>query len=152
MTQRFDDEALALELSDALRKTRPLAEGIAARAKSAFTWRTVDDDLLTAELMFDSAHTAEPSLTRADADNSRVLVFTVELRSVEIEIRSDQLLGQFIPPSAGEVEIEGNNGGVLATVPVDEVGFFVIEPVPKGSVRLRCTTPNTRLVTDWVQL
>jgi hypothetical protein len=49
------------------------------------------------------------------------------------------------------VQVEGD-GGVVTAVPVDDLGFFVIEPVPEGVVRLRCTTPTTRLVTDWVRL
>jgi len=79
------------------------------------------------------------------------MVFSADLRSVEIEVLSDRVVGQFMPQSDGEVQVEGDRG-VLATVPVDELGFFVIEPVPTGVVRLRCTTPATRLVTDWVRL
>lgn len=145
------DEVLALELADALRRTSPLVAGVAARAKSAFTWRTVDDDLLMAELMFDSAYQAVPSPTRADDDGTRVLVFAAELRSVEVEVLSDRVLGQFTPQSTGEVEVLGDSG-VVARVDVDDLGFFVIEPVPTGIVRLRCTTPTTRFLTDWVRL
>jgi hypothetical protein len=151
MTERFDDdEALALELAELLRDVRPHVDEAARRAKGAFTWRTIDQDLLTAELMFDSTQQAEPALTRG-ADSGRVLVFSVELKSVEIEVLSDRLVGQFTPESSGQVEVEGD-GGVIATVPVDDLGFFVITPVPTGVVRLRCTTPTTRLVTDWVRL
>lgn len=151
MTRRFGgDDALMRVLAQALRETQPLSEGVAARGKSAFTWRTIDDDLQLAELMFDSAQEADPSYTRSVAEH-RVLVFTAALRSVEIEVLSDRVVGQFLPPSAGEVGIEGD-GGVLATVPVDELGFFVLEPVPTGVVRFHCTTPSTRLITDWVHL
>ena len=150
MTERFDDEALALELAELLRDARPHVDEVARRAKGAFTWRTIDEDLLTAELMFDSTQQAEPALTRGD-DVGRVMVFSVELKSVEIEVLSDRLVGQFTPESSGQVEVEGD-GGVIATVPVDDLGFFVITPVPTGVVRLRCTTPTTRLVTDWVRL
>jgi hypothetical protein len=151
MTERFDDdEALAVELAELLRDVRPHVDEAARRAKGAFTWRTIDEDLLTAELMFDSTQQAEPALTRG-ADSGRVMVFSVELKSVEIEVLSDRLVGQFTPESSGQVEVEGD-GGVIATVPVDDLGFFVITPVPTGVVRLRCTTPTTRLVTDWVRL
>ena len=69
MTERFDDdEALALELAELLRDAGPHIDEVARRAKGAFTWRTIDEDLLTAELMFDSTQQAEPALTRgADA-------------------------------------------------------------------------------------
>ena len=151
MTERFDDdEALALELAELLRDVRPHVDEAARRAKGAFTWRTIDEDLLTAELMFDSTQQAEPALTRG-AESGRVMVFSVELKSVEIEVLSDRLVGQFTPESSGQVEVEGD-GGVVATVSVDDLGFFVIAPAPTGVVRFRCTTPSTRLVTDWVRL
>jgi hypothetical protein len=151
MTERFDDdEVLALELAELLRDVRPHVDEAARRAKGAFTWRTIDEDLLTAELMFDSTQQAEPVLTRG-ADSGRVMVFSVELKSVEIEVLADRVVGQFTPESSGQVEVEGD-GGVVATVPVDDLGFFVITPVPTGVVRFRCTTPSTRLVTDWVRL
>ena len=151
MTERFDeDEALALELSELLREAGPHLDEAARRAKGAFTWRTIDDDLLTAELTFDSTQRPEPALTRGP-DSGRVMVFSVELKSVEIEVLADRVVGQFIPESSGQVEVEGD-GGVVATVPVDDLGFFVIAPVPTGVVRFRCTTPSTRLVTDWVRL
>ena len=150
MTGRFDDdEVLALELAEVLRDVRPDVGEVARRAKGAFTWRTIDQDLLTAQLMFDS--TQETALATRSADSGRVMVFSVELRSVEIEVLSDRVVGQFLPPSSGEVEVEGEEG-VIATVAVDDLGFFVIAPVPTGVVRLRCTTQTTRLVTDWVRL
>ena len=151
MTERFDDdEALALELSELLREAGPHIDEAARRAKGAFTWRTIDEDLLTAELTFDSTQRAEPALTRG-SDSGRVMVFSVELKSVEIEVLADRVVGQFTPASSGQVEVEGD-GGVVATVPVDDLGFFVITPAPTGVVRFRCTTPSTRLVTDWVRL
>jgi hypothetical protein len=151
MTGRFDDdEVLALELAEALRDVRPDVDEVARRAKGAFTWRTIDQDLLTAQLMFDSTQETAATATRS-ADSGRVMVFSVELKSVEIEVLSDRVVGQFLPPSAGEVEVEGAEG-VMATVSVDDLGFFVIAPVPTGVVRLRCTTQTTRLVTDWVRL
>jgi hypothetical protein len=151
MSERFDsDEDLALELAEALREARPEIDEVARRGRGAFTWRTIDQDLLTAELMFDSTLQPAEVATRA-ADSGRVMVFSVELKSVEIEVLSDRVVGQFLPPSAGQVEVEGGEG-VVATVPADDLGFFVVEPVPTGVVRFRCTTPTTRLVTDWVRL
>jgi len=151
MTERFEnDEVLALELAELLRDARPHLDEAARRGRGAFTWRTIDEDLLTAELTFDSTLQAEPALTRG-VDDPRVMIFSVQLQSVEIEVLADRVVGQFAPESSGQVEVEGD-GGVVATVPVDDLGFFVIAPVPTGVVRFRCTTPSTRLVTDWVRL
>lgn len=152
MNDHVDDDALLAELAEALRPTGPLAPGIAARAKASFTWRTIDQDLLTAELSFDSSCAPPVASRRAEpAAPGRVLVFSTELRSVEIEVLPDKVVGQFVPPGPGEVEVEGEQG-VLTTVDVDELGFFVLQPVPQGLVRLRCTTPTTRIVTAWVRL
>jgi hypothetical protein len=152
MRDGYDDEALLADLAEALRETRPFAADVAARGKGAFTWRTIDEELLTAQLSFDSDHAPAPTSRRSQpVGESRVLVFTTELRSVEVEVLPDRILGQFIPPSSGEVEVEDEHG-VVATVEVDELGFFVIEPVPARLVRLRCTTPTTRMVTAWIHL
>jgi hypothetical protein len=150
MTERHEDDALLADLAEALRETRPLIDGVAARAKGAFTWRTIDDELLTAELSFDSAHAAQAT-RRVASGGGRVLVFRTELRSVEVEVLSDRVVGQFIPPTSGQVEVESEHG-IVAAADVDDLGFFLIEPVPQGLVRLRCTTPTTRLVTAWVRL
>lgn len=152
MRDDYDDEALLADLAEALRETRALRAGVAARGKGAFTWRTIDEELLTAELSFDSDRAAASTSRRTEAaGDSRVLVFTTQLRSVEIEVLPDRILGQFIPPAGGEVEVEDEHG-VVATVEVDELGFFLIEPVPVGLVRLRCTTATTRMVTAWIRL
>lgn len=145
------DDELLRELAGALRAVEGDVARVAALGRGSFTWRTLDDDLLTASLTFDSDVTPEPATTRAEPSEARVLVFTTELRSVEVEVLADRVVGQFVPPSPGEVRVEGD-GGVVATVEVDDLGFFVVEPVPRGVVRFLCTTASTRLVTDWVRL
>jgi hypothetical protein len=144
------DEDLLRELAEALRAVEGDVDRVAALGRGSFTWRTLDSDLLLASLTFDSQLAEELVTTRAESAG-RTLVFTTELRSVELEVLPDRLLGQFVPPCPGEVRIEGD-GGVLAEVEVDDLGFFVVEPVPQGVVRLLCTTASTRLVTDWVRL
>jgi hypothetical protein len=152
MTDRPEElDALARDLADALRGTEPLSTVIGAWAIEAFTWRSVDDDLLTAGLLSDSAHDPGPVVTRGERGN-RVLVFSTDLRSVELEVLPDRVVGQFSPPSAGTVAVEVVGHEVVATAEVDDLGFFMIEPVPAGVVRLRCSTATTRLVTDWVRL
>ena len=148
---RGGDDVLDRQVTAALADVLPYLDQVAARGRSAFTWSTVDDDLLTAQLSFDSALAAEPVLVRDTVDDNRVLAFSTDLRTVEIEVLTDRVVGQFIPPSAGHVEVEGE-GGVTAHIDVDDLGFFVIEPVPGDRFRLRCRTPTTRLVTEWVRL
>jgi hypothetical protein len=145
------DEYLLRELAAALQAVEGDVDRVAALGLGSYTWRTFDAELLVASLTFDSAVAAEPVTTRSQEGGARVLVFTTEPWSVEVEVLADRLVGQFVPATAGEVRIEGE-GGVLATVQADDLGFFVVEPVPRGMVRLRCTTASTPLVTDWVRL
>jgi hypothetical protein len=151
-SERWGDDALLDALGDALREASSYAPVVAASGRGAFPWRTIDEDLLTAELCFDSATAPPASVRRSpDDDGSRVLVFTTELRSVEVEVLPDRLVGQFLPATPGRVEIEAESGTV-ATADVDEFGFFVVDGVPDGRVRLRCTTASARLITAWVTL
>jgi hypothetical protein len=144
------DEYLLRELAEALRAVEGDVDRVEALGRGSFTWRTLDTDLMLASLTFDSHLAGEQVTTRA-GDAVRTLVFTNELRSVEVEVLPDRLVGQFVPPTAGEVRIEGGDG-VLAMAEVDDMGFFVVEPVPRGVVRLQCSTASTRLVTEWVRL
>jgi hypothetical protein len=144
------DEHLLRELAEALRAVEGDVDRVEALGLGSFTWRTLDTDLLLASLTFDSHLAGELETTRAGED-VRTLVFTNELRSVEVEVLPDRLVGQFVPPMAGEVRIEGGDG-LVAMADVDDLGFFVVEPVPRGVVRLQCSTASTRLVTEWVRL
>jgi hypothetical protein len=152
MSGRPEDlDALAADLADALRGTDPLSTVVAGQALELFTWQSVDEELVTAGLRFDSAYEHDPVPTR-DVAGNRVLVFSADLRSVEIEVLTDRVVGQFTPPAAGTVELEGPDGEVVAVAEVDDLGFFMIEPLRSGVVRLRCSSARTRLVTDWVRL
>ena len=152
MTQRRwdDDERLFDDLSEAVRDTAPLAGTIAGHAEGALSWQTIDEDLLRATLTFDSSLEPAPA-NRADPDDSRVLVFSSTPLSMELEVMHDQVVGQILPPSAGEVRIEVSDGAEYR-VTVNESGFFELPALPAGPVRLRCDTATGRVVTDWVRL
>ena len=144
-----DDEALLADLVDAMREVAPLSARIAEQARGALAWRTVDSDLLLATLSFDSS--LERSERSRDRDGAnRVLVFHSSPLAVELELQSDRIVGQIVPPSSGEVSLESADGARVR-VDVDDLGFFILPRVPEGSIRLHCETPTTRLVTDWFQ-
>jgi len=148
--RRWDDDRLLLDdLGQAWREVAPIAEALTTRAHAAFSWRTVDDDLLLACLHFDSA--GQPVTTRGAGEAPRILVFTSTPLTMELEVLPDQLVGQLVPPGPGTVLVE-TEAGVCAEVGSDERGFFLISPLPVGPLRLRCDTATGRLVTDWVTL
>lgn len=88
---------------------------------------------------------------RSGPDDARVLVFTAPPLWLELEVMSGRVVGQILPPGPGEIFVEASDG-VTFRVEADEVGFFDLARMPSGPVRLRCDTPNGRLVTDWVHL
>jgi hypothetical protein len=151
MQPDWDDDQLFLDdLSDAVRATAPLASVIAEYGKGAYAWRTVDRDLLRAALSFDSSLEGVTE-RRASPGEPRVLTFTAAPLSLELEVMPDQVVGQIVPPGAGEIWVETADA-VTFRVEADEVGFFVLPNVPRGTVRLRCDTAVARLVTDWICL
>jgi hypothetical protein len=88
---------------------------------------------------------------RSGPDDARVLVFTALPLSLELEVISGRVVGQIFPPGPGEIRVEASDGAIFQ-VEADEAGFFDLPGMPSGPVRLRCDTPNGRLVTDWVRL
>ena len=150
MTHRWDDDQHLLDdLSDALREARH-ASAIAAYGRGAYSWRTIDEDLLLASLSFDSS-LEQAQQHRSGAGDERVLVFTASPLSVELEVRPGHIAGQIIPPGAGEVRVEVADG-VTFHVEANDAGFFTLPGAVRGLIRLRCDTPLARLVTDWVRL
>jgi hypothetical protein len=146
-----DDDLLLADLAAAVRDVGPLARNLADHAHGVYSWRTVDQDLFLASLSFDSS--VQPtSQSRSDPSQARVLVFNAAPLSVELEVMSDQVVGQLLPPAAGDILVETETGATLH-LSADERGFFLLmPPLPQGMVRLRCDTPTGRVVTDWVTL
>ncbi|MET9273675.1 hypothetical protein [Kribbella sp. NPDC003557] len=145
-----DDDRLIADLAAAVRSTEPLASTIADHAEGALAWRTIDEDLVRASLTFDSS-LAPAAGTRTEPGEARVLVFSSSPLSVEVEVMHSEVVGQILPPSAGEILVETADGAEYH-VDVGESGFFELPVLPDGPVRLRCDTATGRVVTEWVQL
>jgi hypothetical protein len=144
-----DDEVLFSDLAEAWREVSSLSARIAEQAEGALAWRTVDADLLLATLSFDSSLQSSGS-SRDGEDGHRVLVFHATPLAVELELQFDRVVGQIVPPGAGEITLESADGDSVR-VEADDLGFFMLPRMPAGSVRLHCETPTSRLVTDWFQ-
>jgi hypothetical protein len=147
-----DDDGLLADLAAAVRDIAPMIPAVTQRGRAAYAWRTVDDELLLAGMSFDS-EVDLAAATRDDASGPRVLVFDAAGISVELEISTDQVAGQILPPAAGTVtvELQDQPAGTML-VRADELGFFVLPPLPAGLARLRCDTGTATLVTEWVRL
>ena len=88
---------------------------------------------------------------RSEEDDARVLIFTASPLSLELEVMAGHIVGQIVPPGPGQILLETSDGATFR-VEADDIGFFDLSGVPRGSVRLRCDTPTGRLITDWVCL
>ncbi len=119
-TNWWDDDTLLNDLAEAVRAVDSPARELADQVRGLYAWRTVDEDLMIAALSFDSASEETPALratepsespgvlspTRAEPGEGRVLIFHAEPLSVELEVQSDQIVGQIVPPAPGEVRVE----------------------------------------------
>jgi hypothetical protein len=153
-----DDDLLVATLKRALRPAASIPESFVAAGKAAFAWRTIDAEL--AALTYDSAQQSDKPLDPADVDDQlvgasradsaplRALTFASAELTIEVEVTHDALFGQLVPPQPGRVDVCVANGAAngvadgeaITDVPIDEVGCFIIRPVPSGSFRLRCHT------------
>jgi hypothetical protein len=144
----LDDDQLLAELGAAMRGAAQVPPRFVAFGKSAFAFRGVSAEI--AALTQDSVGTLAG--TRSESAALRSLTFVASELTIELEVTADALLGQVVPPRAGEIELVGP-GGVMATTAVDDVGWFAVRPAPTGPVRLQLrTTGGESIRTEWTTL
>jgi hypothetical protein len=153
---RWDDDA---ELLDDLRRAVAEADAVTERrrlaARAAYSWRTVDQELLA--LTFDSA-TAPLAGVRDGGQTggqaggaTRVLGFEGAGLSVELEVGEDQLMGQLVSGVTAQVRVEtpdGERGAARS----DASGFFALPSRLRGPVRLVVELADGEHRTPWVVL
>jgi hypothetical protein len=145
------DEQLLRELGAALRSAEPITDQDVACARGAFTWRTIDDDLALAALVYDSSIEDRPLVRGESVPGGRTLVFEADTVSVEVDATPDALLGRVVPPGRADISLLSVQGPINETT-ADDMGSFALGAAPSGPVRFLCRTATTRLVTDWVRL
>jgi hypothetical protein len=131
-----DDEQLLAELGDAMRNSPgEVPKWFMDTGKGAYAWRTIDAEL--AELALDSHAMGTHTLAGARSEMAapRTLTFESQSVTIELEITDDALRGQLVPPQSGEVVMRWDNNVVRYAV--DDVGWFVIQPVPTSPFRLQ---------------
>lgn len=145
-----DDEALLAELGAALRSVGDVPATVTSDGRAAWAWRGVDAELELASLVLDSCLDEAAAVRGAETSGGRLLVFDGGTLSLEVEVGEDALVGQLLPPGAGEVALVAADGSESA-VRTDDVGCFRLA-LPSGPARLRARTGEGSLVTDWVSL
>jgi hypothetical protein len=158
ITEGEHDDALLDELRALADRVDPVPDRVNEGARAAWTWRTIDAELIA--LTRDSAIEQQPeaALVRTTT-GPRLLVFESKHISIELEVTSDpdqrlRLVGQLIPPMRAEIEVQ-HAAGALETES-DQLGRFVIEGLSPGPARVRCRLPDghggRRVTTEWTQL
>lgn len=159
----WDDEQLLAALREALRARQDVPAWFTETGQGAYAWHDIDAQL--AQLTYDSSRDQDlegvirSAGTRTEPASIRALTFTSVRLSIELEVTADSLVGQIIPPRQGTVEYQARDGETTSTettsvgttsTPIDEIGCFYIQPVPRGSFRLRCRTEDgVDVVTNW---
>ena len=75
--------------------------------------------------------------------------------AVEVEVSSIDgqctMFGQLSPAGTATVGVQARDGEIT-DVPVDDLGRFLVRPVPRGPVRLRFEHAGHLVETTWVSL
>jgi hypothetical protein len=154
MTDGWADEELLAALGEAVKARSAVPEWFVETGKNAYAWHNIDAEL--AQLTYDSdsdsdADRGAAAAVRSEPASIRALTFTSARLSIELEVTSDSLVGQLIPPRAGTLEVH-TTGGVTSS-PVDEIGCFAVTPIPASPFRLRCRAEDgTDVLTGWITL
>ena len=144
------DEQLLAALGEAMRARQAVPEWFVEAGKNAYAWHNIDAEL--AQLTYDSSRDEDTvAAVRSEAASIRALTFTSARLSIELEVAESSLLGQVIPPQAGTLEVHTTAG--VTSSPVDEIGCFVVDPIPSSPFRLRCRTQDgADVLTGWITL
>ena len=113
----LDDLALALRAKDDVDPRHREA------AQAAFTWRTIDEDLM--ELTYDSLETAS-TVRSAGVDEPRTVSFSSSIGSLELEIDGHRIMGHVLP------------GGTVTVVMTNVVG----ERLSRPATRMACSSSS----------
>jgi hypothetical protein len=149
--RNWDDDRLLAALGQALKAREAVPAWFIETGKNAFAWHNIDAEL--AQLTYDSYQDQRAvAVVRSETASIRALTFTSAHLTVELEVTGNSLLGQLLPPRAGELEIH-TKAGRISTTEVDEIGCFSVDPIPDNPFRLRWRTADgTDVLTGWVTI
>jgi hypothetical protein len=146
MSSSTDDDGLMEELARAMGQVEAVPDRRREAARAAFTWRTIDEELLA--LTHDSLELADAAVR--GALDVRTLGFESDGLSLEVEVDGDRVFGQVLDVEVDEVVFESVEEG-SQTVPVDPSGIFSVV-VPSGPVRFGVNVEGVLRRTPWIVL
>lgn len=146
-----DDQALLAELRAALTVVPAVPADFTAAARASLAWRTVDADLLLAELAFDSGYDEAVAVRSAPGSSPRMLVFDGGGYRVEAEVGDAGITGQVTPADSGKVSCQ-TAAGTFDETDVDDTGCFALRSPADGAVRLHVESDGRIIATSWINL
>ncbi|KRF34878.1 hypothetical protein [Nocardioides sp. Soil805] len=142
-----DDQQVLDELAEALSSHRDVEPRHREAARSAFTWRTVDSELM--ELTYDSLDA--PVTVRSAIDAlPRALSFASGFGTLDVELDGDRVRGHIVPAAVATVVMSNAAGATLGTES-DEDGMFDFPGSLPGPVRFSIEGEGAG-TTPWVTL
>lgn len=144
---QFSEGDLERIVGDALAADRAVPTEWREAARAAYTWRTVDDELLA--LTYDSR--LEAGAAVRGPGEGRTLEFSGAGLTLELALTGPRIMGRLATPVSAEVVLERNDGS-RRPIATDESGFFALEGEDPGLVRFVVRVGEQRLVTEWVRL
>ncbi|GHH45212.1 hypothetical protein [Lentzea cavernae] len=111
-------------------------------AKAAFTWRTIDEELLLIT-SYDSVLDDTLFARARSTATARQLVFDADGVMLQVEVSAAGITGQLMPATESITLVTPN--GDHETAAVDELGTFVMGAAPRGPVKFRFPSGCT----DW---
>ncbi|MFJ9241854.1 hypothetical protein [Streptomyces sp. NPDC101776] len=143
-----EDALLEEELRQAAAVLDPVPAELLQLAMDAYTFHDLDGRL--AELTFDSLVDAIP--VRGATDVPRMLTFTAGALSIDVEVTSEGLMGQVMPPQPAGIEILGGSRAPRPTaLTADSMGRFTGDAPPTGPFALRLRAGGEVVVTEWLR-
>ena len=148
-----DDDALEATLRAISAELDPAPDLVVAGAKAAWELRDLDAQLAT--LVADSWIDTQAVATRDSAGTLRMLTFTSDGASIEVDVESDPVTGArrlrgFVTGAQGDLVVE--SGAARIVVPVVD-GQFDVEGLGGGPARLSAVAlDGGRIVTTWISL
>ena len=146
-----DDNELMAAIQRAVAESAIVPPGAFEVARVAFQLRAIDSELELLTMLYDSSLDGEAVVRGSSYVSAQYLTFQGNELTLEVEISTDNILGQVIPPQVASVSLVTSDGE-FAACETDDLGGLLLPRPPSGHVRLACRTAASSLLTDWISV
>lgn len=137
------------DMSEAVRLVGRISGAIRKSGRAAFAQRVVHPGAVQASIGYDSF--LDDSAQLRSPAGPRIVIFEAGSLSIEVSVTAEQLAGQVIPPTSGDITMLTLDGVAAATT-ASEMGSFMLSAPPPGPIRFHCRIDEAEVFTDWMEL